>query len=372
MHLNFFDFNVNRWTISIALTALAAGIVSCQPQTPTATAPETTPAPGAAAPGGTVSISGAGASFPAPLYQRWFAEFNKQNPNIQISYQSVGSGAGINQFLAQTVDFGATDAPLTEQERQKFPAERGQPIQIPMTGGALVFAYNLPGVDNLRLSRQAYCGIVQGDIKTWNDPQISQANPGVNLPNTPISFIHRSDGSGTTFVFTNHLEAACPQWQAGAAKSVSWPTGLGARGNEGVTAQVQQTQGAVGYVEFAYARENQLQMATIENRAGNYIAPEPGSAALAIENAEVPEDFALTVPDPQGEQAYPIVGLTWLLLYQQYDNPAKAQALKNVVEWALSDEGDKYAEELGYLPLPDDVTKRVIAALDAMKVAQGQ
>ncbi|MDM9383151.1 phosphate ABC transporter substrate-binding protein PstS [Chlorogloeopsis sp. ULAP01] len=366
MYLNLFGFHVNHWSASIALTALAAGLVSCQPQTPTATAPGT---PGA--PSERVSISGAGASFPAPLYQRWFAEYNKQNPNIQISYQSVGSGAGVNQFVAQTVDFGATDAPLTQQERDKFPAQRGRPIQLPMTGGALVFAYNLPGVDNLRLSRQAYCGIAQGNIKTWNDPQIAQQNPGVNLPNTPISFIHRSDGSGTTFIFTNHLESACPQWQAGAGKSVSWPAGIGAKGNEGVTAQVQQTQGAIGYVEYAYARENKLQMAVLENQAGNYITPEPGSAASAIEGAQIPEDFALLVPDPKGEQAYPIVGLTWLLLYEQYDNPAKAQAMKNVVEWALS-QGDKYAEELGYLPLPDDVSQKVIAALDTIKVAQGQ
>jgi phosphate transport system substrate-binding protein len=371
MRLSSFGSHLTHWTAAIALGALATGLAACQPQTPTATAPETAAAPGTSPPaGGTIRITGAGASFPAPLYQRWFAEYNRQNPNVQINYQSVGSGAGINQFLAQTVDFGATDAPLTAEERQKFPANRGQPIQLPLTGGALVFAYNLPGVDNLRLSRQAYCGIAQGSITTWNDPQIAQQNPGVNLPATPISFIHRSDGSGTTFIFTNHLQAACSQWPAGAGKTVAWPTGLGAKGNEGVTAQVQQTQGAIGYVEYAYARENNLTTAVIENRAGNYIEPAPGSAARAIEGTDVPEDFALLIPDPPGQEAYPIIGLTWMLLYEQYDNPAKAEALKNVIRWALSNEGNKFTEELGYLPLPDDLSQRVIASLDTIKVAE--
>jgi phosphate transport system substrate-binding protein len=373
MPLKFFGFNSTHETVVTAFTVLAVGLASCQPptQTPTVTSPGTTPAPGAAT-GDTISISGAGASFPAPLYQRWFAEYNRQHPNVQISYQSIGSGAGINQFLAQTVDFGATDAPLTAEERQKFPANRGQPIQLPMTGGALVFAYNLPGVNELRLSRQAYCGIVQGTIKNWNDPLITQQNPGVNLPATPISLIHRSDGSGTTFIFTNHIQAACPQWQAGSGKSISWPVGLGAKGNEGVTAQVQQTQGAIGYVEYAYARENNLTAAVIENRAGNYVEPAAGSAARAIEGTDVPEDFALLIPDPQGPEAYPIIGLTWILLYEQYDNPAKAEAIKNVVRWALSNEGSKYAEELGYLALPDELSQRVIASLDTIKVAQAQ
>lgn len=376
MHLKFFGSVFTRRTTSLAFTALCTALVACQPQSETSTAPQATPGTGqqpTAASGGVVSISGAGATFPNPLYQRWFSEYQKQNPKIQISYQSVGSGAGVNQFLAQTVDFGATDAPLTPEERQKYPTGRGQPIQIPMTGGAVVLAYNLPGVQqNLRLSRQAYCGIAQGTIKAWNDPLITKANPGVNLPNTPISLVHRSDGSGTTFVFTNHLQAACPQWKAGAAKSISWPTGIGAKGNEGVTAQVQQTPGAIGYVEYVYARENQIPFAALENRAGSYITASPESAARGIVGQNVPQDFALLVPDPTEKDAYPIIGLTWLLLYEQYDNPAKAESLKDFVRWALSNEGDKYAQELGYLPLPEEISQRVVATLDTIKVAQAQ
>lgn len=340
---------------TVASLLVAAGLTACQP--PAAQAPGDAPA----ATGETVTISGAGASFPAPLYQRWFSEYNTLNPNIQISYQSVGSGAGVKQYLARTVDFGATDAPLTPEERQQFQQKfNTEPIQVPMTGGAVVFAYNLPGegLQNLRLSREAYCGIVAGEVTQWNAPEIAQANPGVNLPNQPINFVHRSDGSGTTFIFTNHLQEACPNWKAGADKAVSWPTGIGAKGNEGVTASIQQTAGSIGYVEFSYARENNLNMATLENRAGTFVEPSPESASAALEGQTIPEDFALEIPDPQGKDAYPIVGLTWLLLYNNYDNPATAEALENFVNWALT-EGDKYAIELGYLPLSQDVAQRV-------------
>ncbi len=319
--------------------------------------------------GGTVSISGAGASFPAPLYQRWFSEYNKANPNIQISYQSVGSGAGIKQFIAQTVDFGATDAPLNDKEKAQYPKDRGQPLQIPMTGGSVVFAYNLDGVDNLRLSREAYCGITEGTIKTWNDPKIVKDNPGVKLPADAIAFTHRSDGSGTTFLFTSHIQAACPNWKAGADKSVAWPVGTGAKGNEGVTAQIQQTQNAVGYVEYAYARENKLKFAELQNKAGAFVAATPESAAKSLEGAPLPADFSLTVPDPTAKDAYPIVGLTWLLVYGQYSDPAKADALKNFIKWAYSAEGAKYAAELGYLPIPPEVSSKATAALDTVKVA---
>jgi phosphate transport system substrate-binding protein len=368
-------FNSARRAFLTSAIALTVGLAACQQTPPTgpqgagSTAGGNTAANTNSGGGQTVALSGAGASFPAPLYQRWFSEYNKQNPNIQISYQSVGSGAGVKQFLAETVDFGASDAPLKEDERQQFPAKRGQAIQIPMTGGSVVFAYNLDGVDNLKLSREAYCGIVQGDIKTWNDPKIAAANSGVNLPSTPITFVNRSDGSGTTFIFTTHLKAACPNWKAGASKSVEWPTGfVGAKGNEGVTAQIQQTAGAIGYTEYSYAKENNLKSASVQNKAGEFIAPSPEAAAKAFAGVTVPEDFALVIPDPDAKDAYPINGLTWLLLYSQYDNPAKADALKNMAKWALS-EGDKYAQELGYVPLPDELANRVVATLDTIKVA---
>lgn len=355
----FFHSKSTRWALSISGLALATGLASCQPQTPQAP-PQAGDSPSPAEGGAQASLSGAGASFPAPLYQRWFAEYNKQNPGVQISYQSVGSGAGVEQYIAKTVDFGATDSPLTDEERQEFQSKyNAEPIQVPMTGGAVVFAYNLGGgVENVQLSREAYCGIAQGEVKTWNDPLIAQANEGVNLPDTPVNFVHRSDGSGTTFIFTNHIAEACPNWKAGSGKSVEWPTGVGAKGNEGVTAQVQQTEGSVGYVEYAYANENDLNMASLENSAGEFVEPTPKSAAVALEGAEVPEDFALEVPDPSGQNAYPIVGLTWLLLYNQYDDPAKAEALKGFITWALND-GSQFAEELGYFAISDEVAERV-------------
>lgn len=315
------------------------------------------------------SLSGAGASFPAPLYQRWFSEYNQLNPGVQISYQSVGSGAGVEQYLQGTVDFGATDAPLTEEERASFQETYGQePIQVPMVAGSVVFAYNLPSVDNLMLPRDTYCGVVNGEITNWNDPAIAEANPDASLPDVPITWIHRSDGSGTTFLFTNHISAACPNWQGGAAKTVEWPTGIGAKGNEGISAQVLQTEGGIGYVEYAYATENGISAATIENQSGNMIAPSPDAASLVFQGETIPEDFALTVPDPSNPEAYPIAGLTWLLLYPEYDDPTKAQALQDVVSWAL-ESGDEYAQQLGYIPLPEDVEQRVVETIQQNVVA---
>ena len=214
---------------------LALALASCSPQAPTA-APGSSQTPVASAPnkasGATVSIAGAGATAPAPLYQRWLAEYNKKFPNIQISYQSVGSGTGVKQYLAKTIDFGATDAPLKKDEREKFPSDRGTAIQVPSTGLFLVFAYNLEGVKDLKLSREAFCGITDGSIKKWNDEKIKKDNAGVALPDADVTFVHRSDGSGTTDVFTKHIEKACPNWKAGSGKSVEWPTGTGAKGTK--------------------------------------------------------------------------------------------------------------------------------------------
>lgn len=353
---------------AISGAALATGLASCQPQT--ATAPPSGATTAQTPDVGRLSMNGAGASFPKPLYVRWFAEYNQRNPNIQISYDSIGSGAGVKQYLAKTVDFAASDAPLTKEERQQFQAKyNNEPIQVPMTGGAVVFAYSLEGVEDLRLSREAYCGIVNGEIKTWNDPRIAQANPGVTLPDRPVTFVHRSDGSGTTFIFTNHIDEACPNWQKGSGKSISWPVGVGGKGNEGVTALIQQTPGSIGYTEYSYANETGVDMATLENKSGQYIKPSPESAARALEGQEIPADFALEIPDPTGQDAYPIVGLTWLLLYNNYENPAKAAALENFVTWALT-EGDQFAKELGYLPLTDEVAQRVQSTVNQKLAAR--
>jgi phosphate transport system substrate-binding protein len=347
--------------------ALSLGIVSCTPQTPTA-APgamktEASSAP-AAAGGKTIALSGAGATAPNPVYQAWFAAYNKKNPNVQISYQSVGSGAGVKQFLAQTVDFGATDSALKAEEREKYPASAGKPIQVASTGLFVVFAYNLDGVKDLKLSREAYCGIVDGSIKKWSDEKIKKSNPGVTLPDIDVTFVHRSDGSGTTSIFTKHLVKACPNWKAGADKSVEWPVGTGAKGNEGVTAQLQQTKGAIGYTEFSNAKGANLTMAALENKAGEFIVPSPESAAKALTGVKIPDDFAVSIPDPEAKDAYSIVSLTWLLFYSTPKDPAKSDALKSFTKWALT-EGKPLAAELGYIPLPEEVVSKVVEALDA-------
>jgi phosphate transport system substrate-binding protein len=359
--------------VSIVLT-MGVTISACTPKSPDVATPPTggtgtTPTASSPASGGgaSSSLSGAGASFPAPLYQRWFADYNKANPGTQISYQSVGSGAGIEQFLAGTVDFGATDAPLKAEERAKFKAKySAEPIQVPMTGGSVVFAYNLDGVKDLKLSRAAYCGIVAGKITKWNDPAIAKANAGAKLPDQTIQFVHRSDGSGTTYQFTTHLKAACPVWTAGVNKSVSWPVGTGAKGNEGIAAQIQQTPNSIGYVEYAYGKQTGLAMAAIENKSGKLITPSPAAGAEAFVGQKVPADLALSVPDSVNPKAYPISGLTWLLLYPQGKDAAKQTALKAVIDWSLTT-GKATATELGYVPLDAELTAKVKAELAKVK-----
>lgn len=356
-----------RSRLGTAIVALTIGLMAtaCKPPNPDVAAPKTGSAPTAG--GDSSSINGAGASFPATLYQRWFNDYNKANPGTQISYQSVGSGAGVEQFLAGTVEFGATDAPLKPDERAKFKEKyKAEPIQIPMTGGSVVFAYNLDGVKDLKLSRAAYCGIAAGKITKWNDPAIAKANAGVKLPDGTIQFVHRSDGSGTTYQFTTHLQAACPGWTAGANKSISWAVGTGAKGNEGVAAQVKQTPSSIGYVEYSYAKQIGLAMAAIENKSGKLIAPSPEAGAAAFEGEKVPADLALTVPDSTNPKAYPISGLTWLLLYPEYKDTKKQVALKAVVNWALTT-GKATATELGYVPLDDELASKVKAELNKVK-----
>ncbi|PSB25673.1 phosphate ABC transporter substrate-binding protein PstS [Stenomitos frigidus] len=366
-----FSLKAARWAFSASAIALVTGLAACAPQTTTNTPPSenTSASPAASsAAGGTVSISGAGATAPNPLYQRWFQEYNKINPNVQISYDSVGSGAGVKRYLDQTVDFGATDSALKADEKAKLAADRGKPVQVPTTGLFVVFAYNLDGVTDLKLSRSTFCGIVDGSIKTWNDPKLAKDNAGAKLPATPVTFVHRSDGSGTTSIFTHHIEKACPNWKAGAGKTVEWPVGTGAKGNEGVTAQIQQTKGAIGYTEYSYAKENKLAMASVQNKSGAFITPAPEAAAKALEGAKIPDDFALKVPDPEQKDAYPIVSLTWVLLYENPKDPAKAKAFNEFLKWSLKD-GKQYATELGYIPLPEDLSTKVTTAVDTIKVS---
>ncbi len=362
----FFRIASTRRAFLLSLVALSFGIASCQQQTPNAPSANTnssaSPAVDTNSAGAT--LNGAGASFPAPLYQRWFSEYNKTNPNTKISYQSVGSGAGVKQFTAGTIDFGASDTGMTEAEIAKV--SRGV-LLVPATAGSIVLAYNLPGVQGLKLSRDVYPDILLGKITNWNDPRIAKINSGLNLPNLPITVIYRSDGSGTTAVLTKHLSTISPAWKSGPGegKSVSWATGTGAKGNEGVTAQIQQTQGAIGYTEYGYATQNKIPFAALENKAGQYVEASAESASQALASVELPANFLGFAPDPSGENAYPIVSYSWIMAYKNYDDPAKAQAVENMLKWGLT-EGQKYSGELGYVPLPENVVSKVETAVDAL------
>lgn len=330
------------------------------------------PALGAAAlalatgPASAVPLSGAGASFPAPLYQRWAVEFNKANPDTQINYQSVGSGAGVKQFIAGTVDFAASDAGIKDDEAAKV--AKGV-VLIPATAGSIVLAYNLPGVTDLKLSRDAYVGIFLGKITNWNDDAIKKDNPGVDLPDLPINVAYRSDGSGTTYVFTKHLTTVSKDFadEVGEAdKSVTWPVGVGGKGNEGVTALVKQSPGTIGYVEYGYATGNGLAFATLQNKSGNFVKADATSGAATLASAELPANLVAFPSDPAGAQDYPIATFTWLLLYGSYDDAAKKDALTKFVTWGLTD-GQKLAPELGYIPLPENVVEKAKAALATVK-----
>ena len=326
---------------------------------------QTTEGTGGSSSGQSVSLTGAGASFPAPLYQKWFAEYNKQNPDIKVAYQSVGSGAGVEQFTQQTVDFGASDVAMKDDEIAAV--DRGV-VLLPMTAGSVVLAYNLPGVEGLKLSRQAYIDILLGKITKWNDPAIASTNAGVDLPDSEITVVYRSDGSGTTGVFTKHLSAVSSEWKdkVGEGKTVEWPTGIGAKGNEGVTAQIQQTEGSIGYIEYGYAKLQGIPAASLENKAGNYIAPSSESAAETLSAVTLPENLRAFITDPEGANSYPVVSYTWILAYQSYDDATKLDAFKEVVNWSLT-EGQNFAEELGYIPLPSNVVTKVEAALGTIE-----
>ncbi|MBF2067851.1 MAG: phosphate ABC transporter substrate-binding protein PstS [Calothrix sp. C42_A2020_038] len=314
--------------------------------------------------GGNVALTGAGASFPAPLYLTWFQTLSQKYPNLQINYQSVGSGAGVEQFTKGTVDFGASDVAMTDEEIAKVPADKGT-ILLPVTAGSIVLAYNLPDVPELQLPRAVYTDILLGKIKTWNDPAIAKANPNAKLPNTPITVVYRSDGSGTTGVFTKHMSAVSPEWKTkvGEGKSVKWPVGIGAKGNEGVTAQIGQTAGSIGYIEYGYAKQNNLNFATLENKAGKFVKADDKSGSKTLESVALPENLRAFIADPDGGDSYPIVSYSWLLVYKNYPDAGKAKAVEAMVEYALT-EGQKVAAELGYIPLPANVVQKVAAAAD--------
>lgn len=305
-------------------------------------------------------INGAGATFPYPLYSRWFYEFEKET-GIKINYQSVGSGAGIQQAKAGTVDFGASDAPLPGKEQ-----EESKLVMIPTVAGSIAIVYNLPNVGKgLKLTRELIADIYLGKVKKWDDPKIKAFNKDINLPNIPIVVARRSDGSGTTAIFTNFLSAVSPEWKekVGAGTSVNWPVGIGGKGNEGVAGIVKNTIGAIGYVEFAYAVQNNLSYAQIKNKYGTFVYPSIETVKYAASFFKLPEDFAVYIVDAPGKNSYPIAGYTFLLLKKEYQDLEKAKAIIKFIRWAY-EKGDKYAEELLYVPLPDNVKKLALKKLE--------
>jgi len=314
--------------------------------------------------GNAVKLQGAGASFPAPLYLRWFKTYNGSHPNVQVDYQSIGSGGGVKSFMDRTVDFAASDAAMKPEDMAKV--EGGVQL-VPMTAGSIVLAYNLDGVPSLRLSREAYSGIFLGKVTKWTDPIIAKENPGVKLPNEPVNLIVRADSSGTTFVFSQHLSTVSPEFakSVGTNNMPNWPVGTRSKGNEGVTASLLTTPGAIGYVEYGYAHSQNLHTATLENKSGNYVSATTDSAKAALASATLPPDLIVWVSDPVAKDAYPIVTFTWMILYKKYDNREKLDALKSLVAYGLTD-GQKDSEALGYVPLPDAVVSQAQAAVAAL------
>ena len=314
------------------------------------------------------SLNGAGASFPAPIYQKWFSEYSSAHRGVQINYQSLGSGAGIRQVIAGTVDFGASDGPMSDEQLHQAP---GKILHIPTVLGAVVPAYNIPGVrQELKFTPETLAGIFLGKITNWNDPQIAKVNPGVRFPNLSIVVVHRSDGSGTSFIFTDYLSKVSPQWKStvGANTAVKWPVGLGGKGNEGVAGQVRQMEGAIGYVELIYAVQNNISYGVVRNKAGNFVKAtlESVSAAAAGAATSIPADYRVSITNADGKNAYPISSFTWLLIPQQSRDASKGKVLHDFLEWMLKD-GQEQASSLSYAPLPKEVVKKVKATVATIR-----
>lgn len=316
-----------------------------------------------------VQITGAGATFPYPIYSKWFAEYNKLHPDVEINYQSIGSGGGIRQVSNQTVFFGATDGPMTPDQLQAAP---GKILHFPTVLGAVVPIYNIEGVSQeLKFTGPVLADIFLGKITKWNDPAIAKTNPGVNLPGADITVAHRSDGSGTSYIFVDYLAKVSPEWKAkvGVATSVNWPAGVGAKGNEGVSGLVKQTPGAIGYVELIYALQNKIAYGTVQNAAGEFIkaSTQAVTAAAAVAAKSMPKDFRVSITNAPGAGVYPISSFTWLLLYENPKDKAQAKIFVDFLKWALTD-GQKFAPELGYAPLPEEVVKLEMAIIPQIKL----
>ncbi len=315
-------------------------------------------------------INGAGATFPNPIYSKWIAEYKKVKPEVAINYQSIGSGGGIRQVIAQTVFFGATDGPMTNEQLLSAP---GKILHFPTVLGADVPVYNLPEVSGaLKFTGPLLADIFLGKITKWNDPAIAKVNPGVNLPGTDITVVHRSDGSGTTYIWVDYLAKVSPEWKqkVGVSNSVNWPTGVGNKGNEGVSGLVKQTPGAIGYVELIYALQNKIAYGTVQNPAGEFVeaSVESVTAAAGAAAGAMPKDFRVSITNAPGKGAYPISSFTWLLLYENPKDKAQSKIMVDFLKWALTD-GQKLAPPLGYAPLPAEVVKLEMDAIKQIKIS---
>jgi phosphate transport system substrate-binding protein len=348
-------------SLAVVATACSGGSSSSSSSAPAGTAP--------AASGASAQINGAGATFPNPIYSKWFFEYTKAHPDVRINYQSLGSGAGIRQLTSRTVFFGASDQPMKDDQLAAAP---GKILHFPTVLGAVVPIYNLTGVTQpLKFTGALLADIVLGKVKKWNDPAIVKLNTGVSLPGTDITFVHRSEGSGTTFILADYLGKVSPEFtsKVGVDSSLKWPVGVGGKGNEGVTGLVRQTPGAVGYVELIYALQNKIAFGSVQNSAGAFVAASVDSvtAAAAGAAANMPADFRVSITNAPGAAAYPISSFTWLLLYEEPQDKTQGAQMKAFVRWALTD-GQKMAPELGYAPLPQPVVDMELKALEQLKV----
>ena len=345
----------------VASAALAAVAVACgggQPAKEGAAAPATA--------GATLKINGAGATFPYPIYSKWFDEYHKKNLQVEINYQSIGSGGGIRQVSSETVFFGATDGPMTDEQLKAAP---GKLLHFPMVLGADVPVYNLPGLSaELKFTGPMLADIFLGKITKWNDPAIAKLNAGITLPSTDITVVHRSDGSGTTYIWADFLSKVSPEWKGkvGTSTAVNWPAGVGGKGNEGVAGLVSQTPGAIGYVELIYALQNRISFGAVQNASSEFVKATTESVTAAAAAAQMPADFRVSITNAAGAGAYPVSSFTWMLLYEDAKDKAQAKAMVEFVKWALTD-GQQFASQLGYAPLPADVVKQELVALAAVK-----
>ena len=341
-------------SLLICLLTFVVAFVACNPGGSTSSSPS-------------VSLQGAGATFPNPLYQKWLSEYGKLHPNVKIDYQSIGSGGGIKQIQSQTVDFGASDTPMKDDDLKAAP---GEILHIPTVLGAVVITYNLPALGQpLNFSPDVISDIFLGKITKWNDPRITADNKGINLPTSEITVVHRSDGSGTSAVFTDYLSKVSSEWKekVGTGTSPSWPIGIGGKGNEGVTGQVKNTPNTIGYVELAYATQNKLPVAKVKNASGNFVEPsiDAVTAAAAASAGNTPDDLRVSITNAQGAQVYPISSYTYLLIYKEQKDAAKGKVLVDYVWWGIHD-GENYAKELLYAPLPADIVKRAEVKINSI------